>query len=178
MHGWKSLGRLFGNQSPAVSGVTIVLLQRRIERFSTERLQTSMEHGWRREHDPVSFFATNLDGEGAVLKLGQMFITMLFSDRRVGNSELGSRELPVWADHRAHASLVYKCPGGIPEGEARDQVYGLLGLLIAELLDQNVRAILFMEEHVLLPNTPDLSLILRSGQPQNPTALEKKLAPR
>ena len=129
-----------------MSGVTIMLLQRRIERFSTERLQTSMERGWRREHDPASFIATNLDGEGAVLKLGQMFITILFSDRRVGNSELGSRELPVWADHGGHAFLVYKCPGGRPEGEVRDQFYGLLGLLIAELLNQNVCAILFVED--------------------------------
>jgi hypothetical protein len=49
---------------------------------------------------------------------------------------------------------------------------------VAELLDHNVCAILFMEEHVLLPNTPELSLILRSGQPQNATTLEKKLALR
>ena len=62
----------------------------------------------------MSFFATNLDDEGAVLKLGKMFITMLFSDRRVGRDELGAKELPHWAEHSAHASLSYKCPVGYP----------------------------------------------------------------
>jgi hypothetical protein len=168
---------MFGKQPPPVSGVTIILLQQQLERYSTFRLQTAMEAGWRRQHDPVCFFASSLDGEGAVLKLGKMFITMLFSDRRVGSDELGSKELPIWAAHTAHISLVYKCPGGIPEGEVRDHFYGLLGLLVAELLDQNVSGILFQEEHIVLPNTSELSLSLRSGESQNPTTLEETLVP-
>jgi hypothetical protein len=171
----KSLERFFGKRTPAATGITILLLQRRMESFSTERLQAAMESGWRRKHDPVSFFATNLDDEGAVLKLGQMFITMLFSDRRVGTDELGAKQLPHWAEHSAHASLSYKCPGGVPAGEERDKLYALLGLLAAELLDSNVSGLLFVEEQILIPNTPELSANLRSGSPQNPVALENKL---
>jgi hypothetical protein len=127
------------------------------------------------KHHPVSFFATNLDDEGAVLKLGKMFITMLFLDRRVGADELGDKELPHWAAHSAHATLSYKCPGGIPAGRERDKLYALLGLLAAELLDSNVSGLLFVDEQILIPNTPKLSANLRSGYPQNPVALENKL---
>jgi hypothetical protein len=170
----KSLMRFFGKRTPA-TGITIILLQRRMEPFSTERLQAAMENGWRRKHHPVSFFATNLHDEGAVLKLGEMFITMLFSDRRVGTGELGAKELPHWAEHSAYASLSYKCPGGIPAGNERDKLYSLLGLLAVELLDSNVSGLLFVDEQILIPNTPDLSANLRSGHPQNPMALEKML---
>jgi hypothetical protein len=110
-----------------------------------------------------------------VLKLGKMFVTMLFSDRRVGTDELGAKELPRWAEHSAHASLSYKCPGGIPAGKERDKLYALLGLLAAELLDSNVSGLLFVDEQILIPNTPELSANLRSGYPQNPLALENKL---
>lgn len=170
-----TLKRFFEKRPPAATGITIILLQRRIEAFSTERLQAAMERGWRRKHHPVSFFATNLDDEGAVLKLGKMFITMLFSDRRVGADELGTKELPHWAEHSAHASLSYKCPGGIAAGKERDKLYALLGLLAAELLDGNVSGLLFVDEQILVPNTPELATSLRSGYPQNPVDLENKL---
>jgi hypothetical protein len=61
-----ALKRLFKKRQPAATGITIILLQRRTEPFSTERLQVAMEKGWRRKHDPASFFATNLNNEGAV----------------------------------------------------------------------------------------------------------------
>jgi hypothetical protein len=167
--------RRFFRKTPApATGITIILLQRRMEAFSTERLQLAMERGWRRKHDPVSFFATNLDDEGAVLKLGKMFVTMVFSDRRVGIEELGDTELPQWADHSANVSLSYKCPGGVPAGEGRDKLYSLLGLLAAELLDANVPGLLFVEEHILVPNTPGFAADLRSGYPQNPASLKAK----
>ena len=171
MRYFKSLGRFFGSGAPAASGITIILLQRRMESFSTERLQAAMESGWRRKHDPVSFFATNLNDEGAVVKLGKMFITMLFSDRRVGTDELGAKELPRWAEHSAHASLSYKCPGGIPAGKEPDKLYALLGLLAAELLDSNSSGLLFVDEQILVPNSPARATNLRSGYPLNPAAL-------
>jgi hypothetical protein len=176
---FRSLKRFFEkreqNDPTAATGITIILLQRRMEYFSTERLQAAMESGWRRKHHPVLFFATNLDNEGAVLKLGKMFITMLFWDRRVGADELGDKELPHWAEHSAHASLSYKCPGGIPAGRERDKLYALLGLLAAELLDSNVSGLVFVDEQILILNTPELSADLRSGYPLNPVALENKL---
>jgi hypothetical protein len=161
----------FGKRPPPATGISIILLQRRVEAFSTERLQAAMERGWRRKHDPVTFFATNLDNEGAVLKLGKMFVTMLFEDRRVGMDDLGTTELPSWAAHAAHASLSYKCPGGVPAGEVREKLYAWLALIAAELLDANISGLLFVEERILVPNRPGLAAALRSGQPLNPASL-------
>jgi hypothetical protein len=123
----------------------------------------------------VSFFATNLDDEGAVLKLGKMFITMLFSDRRVGTDELGARELPHWAEHSLTLPCHTSVLAGFPPERNGTSFYALLGLLAAELLDSNVSGLLFVDEQILIPNTPKLSANLRSGYPQNPVALENKL---
>jgi hypothetical protein len=121
-----------------VSGVSIIFLQRRLERFTTEQLSLAMKNGWRRDHDPVTFFATTLgDGEGAVIKFNGMLITMQYFDHRLPASLLGDQELPRWAIHQAYSSITYGCPGGIPVGEIRDQFYGFLGLLCAELLNEN-----------------------------------------
>ena len=101
----------------SLSRVTILLLQKRLERFSTEQLTLAMKRGWRQEHDPVTFFATSLDGEGAVIKFNAMFITMQHCDRRIDGRQLGDQSLPSWADHAAYSSLTYACPGGIPVGK-------------------------------------------------------------
>lgn len=156
----------------AVSGVSIIFLQERFESFTTERLSQAMKKGWRRDLDPVKFFATSVsDGEGAVIKLNEMFITMQFFDRRLDTSALGGQELPQWASHRAHSSITYACPGGIPVGEIRDQFYSLLGLLCAELIDENIVGLLFTEEQVLIRSQSALVQELRSGSSINPTLL-------
>jgi hypothetical protein len=175
---WKlgSLKSLF-SKPPAsnVSGVTILLLQKRLESFSTEQLTLAMKRGWRREHDPVTFFATSLDGEGAVIKFNAMFITMQHFDRRIDGRQPGDQSLPGWANHAAYSSLTYACPGGIPLGEIRDTFYGFLGLFCAELLRENVSALLFTEEHVLLRNSPMLKGKLQSGNKVNPLLLSDEL---
>jgi hypothetical protein len=156
----------------AVSGVSIVFLQKRYESFTTVQLSQAMKRGWKREHDPGKFFATSVgDGEGAVLKLNQMFITMRFFNRRLDTSELGERELPEWAAHGAYCSVTYACRGGVPVREIRDQFYSLLGLLSAELIDENVVGLLFTEERVLIRNQSALVQELRSGVTINPTRL-------
>jgi len=155
-----------------VSGVTIIFLQKRLERFTTERLSLAMERGWRREHNPVTFFATTLgDGEGAVIKFNAMFITMQHFDHRLDSSVLGDQDLPVWAAHGAYSTISYACPGGIPVGETRDQFYAFLGLLCAELLSDNVLGLIFKEERVLVRNSLTLGQQLRSGNNVNPARL-------
>jgi hypothetical protein len=176
---WKlaSLKTLFGKPPASnVSGVTILLLQKRLERLSTEQLTLAMKRGWRREHYPVTFFATSLDGEGAVIKFNAMFITMEHCDRRIDGRQLGDQSLPAWADHAAHSSVTYACPGGVPVGETRDTFYGFLCLFCAELLSENVSALLFTEEHVLLRNSPKLKRELQSGKKVNPLLLSAALS--
>lgn len=176
---WKfeSLKRILRKPSANdFSGVSILLLQKNIERFTTEQLSLAMKHGWRRELAPVTFFATSLgDGEGAVIKFNGMFITMQHFDHRIDSSQLGEQTLPPWATHGAYSSITYACPGGIPVGETRDQFYAFLGLLCAELLSKNIAAILFTEEHVLIRNSAALLQELRSGNSLNPLRLAAAL---
>jgi len=150
-----------------VSGVSILLLQKNLERFSTERLSLAMQRAWRREYDPVRFFATDLNGDGAVLKINSIFVTMEHFDRRVDGEKLGGQVLPPWAEHSAHSSITYACPGGIPVSD-RKHFYGFLGLLCAELLSENIPSLLFTEEKALLRNSSMLQRSLRSGQDFDP----------
>src|ERR1700688_4533783 len=135
------------SEASDVSGVSIIFLQKRLERFTTERLSLAMKNGWRRDHDPVTFFATTVgDGEGAIVKFNGMFITVQHFDHRLGVALLGDQEFPRWAVHQAYSSVTYACPGGIPVEEVRDQFYGFLGLLCAELIDENTSGLFFTEE--------------------------------
>jgi hypothetical protein len=158
-------------RKPRVSGISILLLQQQIDRFSTEQLNAAMQRAWRKPHDPQNFYSVSLDGEGAVLKAVGVFFTMLHFEQRITSKALGSQALPPWAIHHAYSTLEYKCPGGIPEGNVRDRMYGFLGLLCAELVSAKTCALFFSEEHVLLRNTPPLVKLLRSGQDVNPNAL-------
>jgi hypothetical protein len=156
--------RLFKKKNPPASGVSIVLLQKQLERFSTDRLNTAMQLGWRREHDKQRFFAVSIfDGEAALLKLGSAYFTLRHFDRQLNSNELGKVQLPGWAVHGAHSSVGYRCPGGVPRGELRDGMYRLLGLLCAELITPQTAGLFFPEERCLFENTSDLCERLRSG---------------
>jgi hypothetical protein len=128
---WKFVFRKRVPPNPAashVSGVSIIFLQKRLERFTTEQLSLAMKRGWRREHDPVEFFATTLgDGEGAVIKFNGMFITMQHFDHRLDTSALGDQELPKWALYGAHSSLTYACPGVFPSERLEISFIAFLG---------------------------------------------------
>jgi hypothetical protein len=165
------------SEASDVSGVSIIFLQRRFESFTTERLSLAMKSGWRRDHDPVTFFATAFDdGEGAVVEFNGMFITVQHFDRRLGVSLLGGQEIPPWAVHQAHSSITYACPGGIPVGEVRERFYGLLGLLCAELIDENSSGLFFTEEQVLIRSHSSVVQELRSGKSINPARLATTFA--
>jgi hypothetical protein len=163
------LKRLFRTNKPEPTGVSILLLQKRLKRFSTEELNSAIQRGWRRAYDPQEFFARSIfDGDGAVLKVGTFYVTMQHFDRRLEAKQLGDLELPNWAVHSGYSSVEYKCPTGVPEGEQRDFMYGFLALLCAELLTHNSSGVFFLEERVAVPNDSRSRDRLRSGQPLNP----------
>jgi hypothetical protein len=168
--------RFFKKNKPKVSGISILLLQRPLERFTTQRLNTAMQRGWRRQYDPQKFYALSiLDGEGATVKFEDAFLTILHVDRWLDPQELGDCELPEWAIHSGYSRFEYKCPSGVPEGELRQKMYGSMGLLCAELITSQTVAIYFIEEHVLVQSNEALSKKLRSGEPLSPVALAKEL---
>jgi hypothetical protein len=170
------LERLFRRNDPEPTGISILLLQKRLNRFSTEELNLAMQRGWRRAYDPEKFFASSIfDGDGAVLKVGTFYVTMRHFDRRLEAEQLGDLELPNWAVHSGYSSVEYKCPSGVPEGEQRDFMYGFLALLCAELLTENSSGIFFLEERVTIPNDSQFRERLRSGQPLNPHILATEI---
>lgn len=169
------LERLFKKAEPEPTGVSILLLQNRLNRFSTEELNSAMQRGWRRNYDSQKFFASSIfDGDGAVLKIGTFYVTMRHFDRRLEAKELGDMELPRWAAHSAYTTIEYKCPEGVPQGESRDMMYGFLALVCAELLTDNSSGIFFLEERVAIQNQPRLRDRLRSGLPLNPKVLAEQ----
>jgi hypothetical protein len=170
---WLSLFR----KTKPVSGLTIMLLQRRIERYSDERLNLAMQRAWQRSYNEKSFFAISMfDGDGAVIRAGRVFMMMQHHQRRIGDTELGEQELPDWAEHSAHSVLSCKCPGGFPERQQREFVYGVLGRLCAELMDANISGLLFLDEGVLVPNTALVLQRLRLTKDIDPVALAARLA--
>ena len=71
-------------EKPEVSGITIFLLQRTLERFTSERLCLAMQRGWRKPYDEVNFYGmSTFDGDGGLLKMDAMFFTMQNFNRRV-----------------------------------------------------------------------------------------------
>ena len=157
-----------------ISGVSILLLQKRFERFSTERLLLAMRRGWRQEYDPVQFFATDLEGEGAVLKVKSMFVTMQHFDRRADSQIFGNQVLPPWGEHSAYSSVAYFCPDGVAPGEQRNHFYGFLGLFCAEILSDNISALLFVDDQVLVRNNSSLQDSLRSGRNFDPVSFRSQ----
>jgi hypothetical protein len=48
-----------------------------------------------------TFFATSVgDGEGAIIKFNNMFITVEHVDRRIDGQQLGNQARPRWATHK------------------------------------------------------------------------------
>ena len=165
------LNRFF-KKKPTVSKVSILLLQKKLERYGSERLNTAMQRAWWKPYDEKTFFALSIfDGNGAMIKAFGRFFSMVHSERWLSSKELGDHELPSWAVHTGYSSLEYGCPGGVPPGEERGMLYGLLGLLRAELITPQTVGLFFTEERVFLKNTAELQKQLRSGKSLDPTTM-------
>lgn len=166
------LERLFRKATPEVSGIAIAFLQKRLERFSNERLNAAMQRAWHRPYDEKTFFAVSIFGrDAATIKVGNVFLGILHYDHRITSKELGDVELPDWAIHNAYSQLECKCPGGIPKGATREEVYGFLTQFCAELASPETVAFFFTEERVLLPNNAAVASVFRSGKRLDPAVL-------
>jgi hypothetical protein len=168
---WNPL-KLLKAKPKELSGITILILQRRVERFTDEQLMLAMQRAWGRKRDETNFYGmSTFDGEGGLLKMDAMFFPMQHFTHRIDTSVLGERELPLWADHGAYTSFGYKCPGGLPAGKVRDTMGWLLGRFCAELLGANTVGLVFVEAKLLVPFTPASVKTLRSKAVQNPELL-------
>ena len=169
---FESLKKHFRKAAPEVSGISVFFLQKRLERFTSDQLSLAMQRGRHKPYDATNFYGmSTFDGEGGLLKYNAMFFTFQHFDRRVDTASFGDNEIPQWAAHNAYTSFGYACPGGIPEGDLRDKMFCLLGLICAELLGHNTRALLFVEDRVMIPYDAWLVNEFRQGKKWNPKQL-------
>ena len=141
------------NEAPGASGITIFLLQNRLERFTKEQLNLAMQAAWCKPYDPSTFFATTVGDEGAVVKMNKTFYPIIHQNYRLTAEELGECEIPLWADHHAASRISAEFPGGVPD-ELLPMLYGLLGLLIGQLVSTSTQALFFKEASLFVPVTP------------------------
>ncbi|WP_433974113.1 hypothetical protein [Tunturiibacter lichenicola] len=172
MFKYGSLKNLFRKPDPEVSGISVLFLQKKLERFSDEQLSLAMQRGWGKKYDSTNFYGmSTFDGEGGLLKYNAMFFPFQHFERRVDAGEFGESEIPVWAEHNAYTSFGYRCPGGIPAGEVRDKMYWLIGRFCSELLGDNTQALLFVEDQIVLRYDSCLINEFRSVKKWNPEQL-------
>jgi hypothetical protein len=149
------------NRSPSASGIRIYLLQDRAKRFTTEELNKAMQAAWHRPYDPVTFFATAIDSQGALLKMGDAYYPIIYSDYPLASEHLGELEVPLWAGHHATTRFSAEFPGGVGSEQA-PQLYWLLGVIIAQLASSSTKALFFQEAGVFVALTPELLVRLNT----------------
>ena len=158
------------NEPPDTTGITIFLLQNRLERFTTEQLNLAMQTAWCRPHAPGTFFATTVGDEGAIVKVNEAFYPIIHQDYRLTSEELGECTVPSWADHHAASSILAKFPGGVSD-EKLPMLYGFLGLLVGQLATTSTRALFFKEAGVFVPATPEVIARLKTPAEYLPASL-------
>ena len=136
----------------ATPGLNVCLLQRKLQRYSTEQLNTAMQAAWHRPHDPDKFFGTSLDNEHGLIKFSDFYIPIYFQDRRLNNDELHGLTLPVWANHCAFCQISFTPGGeGLPTIEDRHQFTGVVSLLCLELATEMTTSFYFIEDRAFVP---------------------------
>jgi hypothetical protein len=157
-------------------GVSVYLLQRRLERFTDARLDRAMQHAWNKEYDPREFFSVAIpQNRGAMIRAFGAEISVQHHDYPLDAIRLGDIELPFWAQHAAYSDVEYICPQGVPEDKRRLQMYRGLAMLCAELASEATAAFLFPAEQVLVPNSEAVARSFRAKGPLDPFALEALL---
>jgi len=161
---------LFPKKASPSNAVSVLLLQRKLSKFSTDELNHAMQRAWRQKHDPTHFCAdAGQEQDGPLLKaFGEVF-KVLYSTKPLDVDGLRV-ELPPWGHHTSFAMVQYDCPR-LPEEVERKQLYCLLGLLCRELITSETVGLYFSQERLFARNTMKLQFLLASGRPFDPVEL-------
>jgi hypothetical protein len=153
------------------TSVTLILAQRKLDRFSDAQLDRAMQDAWHKDYDPQEFFSVAIPHEhGAVIHAFGTEISVNHFDYPLDWSRLGEGKLPFWAQHEAFSMLHYKWDDD-PEDATRYRLYRGLALLAAELASEDTAAFFFPVEQVLLPNSAAVSEAFRGKGALNPMQL-------
>jgi hypothetical protein len=151
--------------------VSLILAQRKLDRFSDAQLDRAMQHAWHKDYDPKEFFSVAIPQEhGAIVHAFGTEISVSHYDYPLDWSRLGDGKLPFWAQHEAFSVLDYKWDND-PDATTRSRLYRGLGLLAAELASEDTAAFLFPAEQILLPNSAAVSEAFRGKGPLDPIKL-------
>ncbi len=169
------LKRLFpGKPRRRNTGVSLFLLQRKLDRFTDVQLDRAMQKAWKKEYDPVEFFSVAIPQEhGAMIHAFGAEISVRHFDYPLDWKRLGEGTLPFWASHEGYTDIEYRCPQGAPDDFRRLQMYRGLAMLTAELASDDTAAFFFPFEEVLLPNSEAVAKAFRTKGPLDPVELER-----
>ena len=161
-----------GKKRHSTEGVRLILLQRRAERFSADRLDKAMQQAWKKEYDPQEFFAVAIPhDDGGILHAYGAEIVIRYRDYAIDWKQLGRDAMPFWAEHTAHTMVDYRCAKR-PTTDTRRQMYRGLAMLACELASLHTVGFCFPHEQVLLPHSVEVLAAFRTRGPLDPLALE------
>jgi hypothetical protein len=132
-------------------GLNVCLLQKKLQRYSTEQLNAAMQTAWNRPYESLTFFGMSLDNEHGLIKFNDFYIPIFFQDRRLDSGELDGLQLPSWTHHNAFCRISF-IPGGegLPTIEERHRFTGFISLLCLELANEMTTSFYFMEDRVFV----------------------------
>jgi len=126
--------------------LNVCILQRKLERFSSDRLNSAIQAAWHRPYDASSFFGISLDDEHGLIKAMGMFIPVYYRDRRLDDRELHGMTIPEWADHTAFCQISFVTQGGLTTTADRHKFTGVVALLCLELSSDATTTFFFIED--------------------------------
>jgi len=162
----KMLKSLVGKTTPADAAEprSIVILQRKVHRFSEEELRAAGERGWGRKfdgkEDPMYFVSADLPAV-TVVKAGPHIIRVtIFPCRYAEDDEYALSQLPqpeqrkAWIEHQAYALLdLFNDLSANSGKKIRDtEAYASLARLTLQLGDENCAAIFLPDKNLMMPN--------------------------
>jgi hypothetical protein len=138
-------------EEPALPGLNVCILQRKLERYSSDRINAAMQAAWHRPYDSSSFFGMSLDDEHGLIKAMGMFIPVYYRDRRLDDSDLKGLAIPTWADHAAFCQISFVTGDGLTTLEERHKFTGVVALLCLELSNDATTTFFFTEDAAFIP---------------------------
>ena len=133
-------------QSHALPGLNVCILQDKLERYSADRLNAAIQAAWHQSYNESNFFGMNMDDEHGLIKAMGMFIPVYYRDRRLDNRELHGMAIPAWANHSSFCQISFVTGDGLTTTPDRHKFTGVVALLCLELVNEVTTSFFFVED--------------------------------
>ena len=160
-----------GEKSPK-PGLNICILQTKLERYSTDRLNAAIQAAWHRPYDESGFFGTNLNGDHGLIKAMGMFIPVYYEDRRLDNRELKGLTIPTWINHTSFCRVSWVTGGeGLTTIDARHKFTGVVSLLCLELANNDTTSFFYIEDKAFVARDRLTKQVIFEHDPFDPRSV-------